>query len=494
MSNQFEFTAWSVYTGPSYLKTIIPDDNCPWVVGLWDGANKDMSPKEIQNDIDLRIEAIIKTLQRVIPLYKTYNRHFVIPEFFFRCKQGPYPFVKVDGQNYPFEYIQSRMTQRLCEIIPQDNNYYSVVIGSVLTSNVVDYQEFLESTQVKERLARLNQLLAGKLNSTHVAHASSPKKHTPWRRGIVLQSASLEANADLNALNNFMNECRANPFCTVRNRGVYFHFNRTMMSAPEAFVYEKQNESKVDLTMGTFDAQGNIQTSGMITEWMGNYPSYSIINGDKQIAGQYSTNARFSPPFMGNVDVGVEICLDHRLQRLRRTVDMCIANGASADNYPLFKQIIPSGGMQILDYSVAADKNCVIFNADGCDKIYRVYTDPTSYILDGNAGTFRGITCGVYNQSVQSKWNGRDGNVYYSHSQLAFCTNQSMVSAFNNALGLNNPKATTYEGELNSPHNQLTDSYIPSVTDSYISSGIPSEDNSWLFAAGMGEIHNYVPQ
>jgi hypothetical protein len=483
MSEQFEFTSWSVYTGPSNLKNIIPDPNCPWVVGQWDGVNNDTSATEIKKDIDQRIAAVLNNFQKILPLYKTYNRHFVIPEFFFRCKQGPYPYVKIDGQNYPLEYIQSQMLQKLKEVIPNDNNYYTVVIGSVLTSNVVDYNEFLGSDQVQERLDQLNQLLAGKLNTKNTVNEG---KHIPWHRGTEIRNEHLKANPDLNTLNNFMNECRANPFCMVRNRGIYFHFNKTLMQAPEAFVYEKQYESTVDLTMGMFNTQGTIQTGGMITEWMGNYPSYSILYGDKQIKGQYSTNARFTPPFLGKSDVGVEICLDHRLQRLRRTVDMCVANGAKSDNYPLFKQIIPSGGMQILDYSVAADRSCVIFNADGCDKIYYDYTDPDSYILNGNAGIFRGITCGVYTQSIQSKWKGYDGCIYYSHSQLAFCTNGSRVSGFNNALGLNNPKAITYENSSSTPQNILTDSYTPSI--------MSSEENEGLFAAGMGEIHNYFPK
>jgi len=480
MSEQFEFTSWSLYTGPSYLKTIIPDENCPWVVGQWDGINNETSAGDIKKDIDKRIEIILNSFKQIIPLYKTYNRHFVIPEFFFRCKQGPYPYLKIDGQNYPLEYIRLQMQEKMKGIIPDDNNYYTVVIGSVLTSDVVNYTDFLVSTPVQERLNQLNQLLSGKLN---LSNANGP---VSWRRGFLIQKEYLQANSDLNDLNNFMNECRANPLCTVRNRGVYFHFNRSLMEVPETFVYEKQYESKVDLTMGMIDAQGKIQTSGMITEWMGNYPSYSILSGDKQTRDQYSTNARFTPGFMGNIDIGVEICLDHRLQRLRRTVDMSVENGAAADNYPIFKQIIPSGGMQILDYSVAADKSCVIFNADGCDKIYYVYTDPTSYILHGNAGKFRGITCGVYNQSIQSKWQGYDGNIYYSHSQLAFCTNGSKIGGFNNALGINNPKATTFEGTAENPHNILTDSFNPTI--------ITLGGDTKLFAAGMGEIHNYFPK
>jgi hypothetical protein len=481
MGEQFEFTALSVYTGPTLLKPIISNPDCPWIVGRWDAANNDMSAAEIKKDIDQRIAFALNVFQSVLPLYKTYNRHFAIPEFFFRCKQGPYPYLKVDGVNYPLEYIRLQMLQKLQQIIPKDNNYYYIILGSVLTSNVADYDALLSSAPVQERLAQLNQIVAstGKANLADVA---GPKV---WRRVAVVQPHLLKASPELDALNAFMTQCRGNPLCTVRNRGLFFEFNASMMDAPACYIYEKQYESTVDLTMGLFDGAGKIVTGGMLTEWMANYPSYSILSGDKQTT-PYATNARFTPPFMGYVDVGVEICLDHRMQRLRRTVDMTVQDGAAADNYPLFKQLIPSGGMQILDYAAAAERNCVMFNADGCDKIYYVYTDPNSYILNGNAGLFKGITCGVYNQSVQSKWTGNDGNTYYSHSQLAFTTNTSRIGGFDNALGLNNVKAQSYYGTSANPSNPLTDSYTPTVKT--VGGSTP------LFGAGTGEVHNYFPQ
>lgn len=475
---QFDFTAWSLYTGPSYLKTILNDPDCPWVVGQWDGINADTSAAEIKKDLDQRIQLVVNGFQKAMASYKTYNRHFVIPEFFFHCKQGPYPNIKVDGKLYPFDYIISQLHQLLGACIPKDENYYNIIIGSVLTSNVADYNALLSSPAVKERQDQLNAILPKGLSKSLKAFG-----HATWKRRLSNKALHTE-NSELNALNNFMLMARANPLCTVRNRGAFFDFHKTLIPDGKVYVYEKQYESTVDLTMGMFDASGKVTPNGMITEWIGNYPSYSILSGDKQTS-PYSNFARFTPPFAGFSDYGVEICLDHRLQRLRRTVDMSMANGAAADNYPLFKQFIPSGGMQILDYSVAAAKNSVIFNADGCDKIYYVYTDPNSYILNGNAGKFKGITCGVYTQSVQSKWLARDGSTYYSHSQLAFTTNDSNVGGFNNALGLNNPKGKTYNGPPDKPYNVLTDSFNPVIT--------PMPGESLCFAGSTGELHYYEP-
>jgi hypothetical protein len=474
---QFDYSAWSLYTGPSELKTIINDPSCSWVVGQWDGINANSSKEEIKKDIDYRIQIIIDNLKQIIPQFKTYNRHFVIPEFFFHCVEGPYPNIKVDGENYPFEYIVLSLKKELKALIPNDNNYYTIIIGSTLTSNIEDYASFLNSDAVLQRQAELNAILPKGIHNLCKAH-----DNYKWKRSLDFK---LSENKDLDLLNSFMKSARSNPLCTVRNRGAYFHFNKTMMEDVEVFLYEKQNESTVDLTMGIFDSNGKITTNGMITEWLGNYPSYSILSGDKQTSTP-STYARFTPSFFGSSDIGVEICLDHRLQRLRRTVDMSIVNGAAADNYPLFKQFIPSGGMQILDYSVAATKNAYIFNADGCDKIYTDYTDPNSVILNGESGKFKGITCGVYNQSIQSKWTGRDTQTYYSHSQIASTTNESSIEGFNNALGLNNIMATTYNGSEQAPSNARTDSFNPTI--------FPTEITENVFALNEGEIHYYNPE
>ncbi|MCG8576918.1 MAG: hypothetical protein MI810_18700 [Flavobacteriales bacterium] len=473
---QADFTSWSIYTGPSNLKTIIDNPDCSWIVGTWDGLNANTSKEEIKKDIDYRISIVIDAFQKMLPQMTTYNRHFVIPEFFFRCVEGPYPNIKVDGQDYPFEYIVKTIKAKLQVIIPDDNNYYTVIIGSTLTSNIDDYETFLASDEVIERQNQLNAVLAsGNLLAEFKSH-----NRRSWKRTF---SAVKSSNDSLDALNDFMLMARANPLCTVRNRGAYFHFNKTMMTEVETYVYEKQYESTVDLTMGVFDENNKVVTGGMITEWLGNYPSYSILSGDKH-TNAFSTNARFTPAFYGYTDIGVEICLDHRLQRLRRTVDMNVQNGAAADNYPLFKQFVPSGGMQILNYSVAATRNAMIFNSDGCDKIYKDYTDPNSYILNGDSGQFKGIACGVYNLAYQSKWTGRDSNTYYSHSQLAFTTNESVVGGFNNALGLNNPMATTYNGSEENPSNTATDSYQLNVSSE------PVAENA--FALNQSELHHYI--
>lgn len=492
-TNYFDYAALSLYTGVSGLKPVIDDPNCSWVLGQWNGINKDSSAQEIKKDIDSRLELIIDTFKLTIPKFKTWSRHFVIPEFFFHCAEGPYPYVKVDGNQYPFEYIVSELRAKLLAVIPNDSNYYHIVIGSALTSNVEDYGTFLNSTAVLDRQAALNSIISPQMLTALAKYESNFR----WKRGIDLDikddSNLLKAtNSDLDALNAFMRSARSNPLCIVRNRGALFFINKSKMADFEVYVYEKQNESTVDLTMGILDNNGKIATNGMITEWLANYPSYSILSGDKHTSPE-SNNARICPTVdYSNIEIGVEICLDHRLQRLRRTVDMTKENGAAANNYPLQKQIIPSGGMQILDYAVAAvgvyppQHGGVIFNADGCEAIYTNYSGDAPKILNGKAGIFKGITAGVYNKSIQSLWTGRDGNTYYSHSQFATSTPNAKIGGFNNALGLNNQKVATYEGSSENPMNKTTDSYTPTI----IPVGNISAD---IFATEHAEIHHYSP-
>jgi len=228
-----------------------------------------------------------------------------------------------------------------------------------------------------------------------------------------------------------MTEYRADPLCIVRNRALAFTLSA---SGPNVTRYEKQSESTVDLTMGrlvkTSDGMA-LDPAGMITEWIAGYPSISIINGDKQVeatllAARYTIKAPSMAPVL--VEIGVEICLDHRRKRLRRTVGMTAARGTAADNPPLHLQLIPSGGMQILDYSVSAGMNGVIFNSDGCDPILDVYTSKGKPIIEGS-GTFRQIACGVYASSAQLMV-----HTDYSHSQLSFRFGGEM-DCYDNARG-----------------------------------------------------------
>lgn len=193
------------------------------------------------------------------------------------------------------------------------------------------------------------------------------------------------------------------------------------------------------------------------------------------------------------LDIGVEICLDHRLQRLRRTVGMNVKNGANLNNYPIYKQFVPSGGMQILSQAVATNGASVTFNADGCEPVYYEYTSSSPTILNGESGSEKSITCGTYALSCQSKWSpsvSLDGQIHYSHSQIAFSTPNSTIGGYNNEVGNKNQQCETYEesgDKVDGLINNLTNNF--SVTTLPIVYNINYERkaaSSALFCSGHG--------
>lgn len=211
---------------------------------------------------------------------------------------------------------------------------------------------------------------------------------------------------------------------------------------------------------------------------MSGYPTQTIQFGDKQIGLDYQINARFQDPEVTtNNDIGLEICVDHGTQRLRRTCNMKQANGAKYDTYPITKQFVVSAGMYLQSYSIATDANSVIFNSDGLTTI-KDYPSPQRSAL--------GIYNGVYTLCSQTQWQttqSKDGQIHFSHSQLATTISTSKLTGYNNELGINNPTATTYTAFRNNP-----------VTDKFkvYFSNVPAiVGGDGLFCCGAGEIHRY---
>ncbi|MBD1208395.1 MAG: hypothetical protein H9535_08195 [Ignavibacteria bacterium] len=665
-----DFIAWSLYTGPSNM-AFMQNPNL-WITGIWNGGKQHSSDSAqgLKADLDERINLIVKVFERAVPMYTTSDRHFVLPEFFFHCGHGPYPLVvegvdgdEIDAFQYMIDHLSERFEQCIKSIDPDDNNCYNIVIGSMLTSNQINYDEFLQSKQVNDRKNELDKILTlfqyrviflvsvsflllsqlDKLNQPNLSSEVKPgniqeligeyeegvhqlptgltfddilppewkdlflgstddmpnmdlsdsnlltalknfygqdtnqSSNVQWERnrrtvtksngqpflsmttkkdGRTNKDKAEDANKETNEnskpaerfikllvnldayrqaieadyqfeISKFMDQNKTNPLCTVRNRGAYFYFRKctipgetTPKRRMQVFRYEKQNDSSIDLTMGshidTSQPECTLVLGDVIAEWMCNYPAYSLYWGDKNVplnfhpSDNYQYAARFTPFGVSGVDFGVELCLDHGCQRLRRTVEMSSSNILynSVQNYPLCKQLITSCGSQIQSFSVAADSNSVVFHADGGEAMVE-NIDGNNGNWSGNAKTIgntkinKGIFCDVYSLYASSAWEDASGKRYFSHSQLAFTTDNSSVNGFNNA-GTDNNTATTYNGTTENPSNRLTDRYevqvLPLKTDTEADGDKPFSDmgdvfegSQWLFAAGVGELHHYRP-
>ena len=352
----------------------------------------------------------------------------------------------------------------------------------------------MDQDSVKTRLKTLN----AALETIKPLPSEALGKHTK-AKGYFAAELENTLAAEEAALNALIKSYRADPLCTVRNRAGILKIGA---EGVEARVIEKQNESTVDLTMGEGSVMpgSGLQLSlgGMITEWMGNYPSISIISGDKQyrtddkgaLQNPRAARMTFTDPVWKEdqvLELGAEICLDHRLQRLRRTVGMSKSRGASTDNPALDVQLIPSGGMQILEYSVAAGANGAIFNADGCDPILNIYTNAGKNVIKGSGTAPNTVACGVYASMAQTLVS-KDGFDYYSHSQLAFRSGADQMTGFSYAEGTSNRNGATFATDFpDKIGNEHLDAYAaPQVVP--VKDSDPSETNEY-FTAGLGELH-----
>lgn len=488
MTNRTNFTknnffAWSLYT--AYRNPVTLGN---WVAAKWPGKAIS-NAQDMQCDIDFRIDIFIEALKVAIAGTANCNdcvRIFVVPEFYFHSAHGPYPGLKINDQS-AFEYLMSQLATCVKDTFVNSSDAGSdwvICTGSVLTTHVADISHFLAGAEVQKRLTTLNAVYT---RATQQNAVPLPTPHIGLMRLKPFEVVT-QPGIQYDELNALVSAYRQDPLCTVRNRAGIFVYNGGSNEEIVHYSIEKQGESTVDLTLGILK-NGKIDTGNQITEWLANYPPISIINGDNQGTGSgiYRKPGARMPivTYDQNVELGAEICLDHRLQRLRRTVDM-------VGNSPIDIQLVPSGGMQLLDYGIAGGSNGAIFNADGCDYILNKYNSDGRPVITKNGKASSGITkqviTGVYAASAQTKSEGADGTPYFSHSQLAFRTTDAGPNGYVNPESTKNPGGATYTGDVSNPVNQLLDLYNEPVVQAVTSSNPKVNE---YFTAGLGEVHQY---
>lgn len=480
------YVAWSLHTGPQNFSPI--EKNSSWICGNWNGI-KDPK-KDIEERVKLLVEAFTtsrKELKKQQILKST--NVFLIPEFYFHSNRGPYPRrIKLDEKNCceSFDYISKTLLKAFQELEIKGKESWIICCGSALTCNINDIDKFLDGEEVKERLEKLNKCINE--DETEANKIKSEKKEkfpiiSKFVRGFNhgLKDVSNDKTQVLpSSIDILMNQYRQDPLCIVRNRGVLLkvNFNEGKINDVLSWGYEKQALSTVDLTMG-IENNHKLETGGQITEWLGGYPSISTINGDKNTMKGINDNLTSSgaritiPNEKKTLQIGVEICLDHRLQRLRRTVKM-------KNNFPLDIQLIPAGGMQILDYSVAAKEKGVIFNCCGCDPIIDPYGSTGKQVIQ-NTGKRIGLITGVFTQSNQLMKKVNDQE-YYSHSQIAFRADDDM-EGYCNVKGYFNKKGKTFDSKTKV--NQNLEEF------ENFNVNLENLDSKSIFPAGAGELNVY---
>lgn len=478
------YTAWVLYTGARDARALWY--NSRWITGEWTGCRGD-DAQEIRADIDRRIQCLIEAFSsarnQLTDAQKVLGVHyFVVPEAYFHCGHGPYPQIKIDGLD-PYSYIRQTLERRFhLSLLPDE--VWIVCVGSILTCTEQDINGLLGSQAAVERLRRLN---------AHVRQLfHSPTYVKPIGvRALSLQRLKPSLHPEECAIDALMNEYRASPLCIVHNRGLLLTVGSKDVVCRE---FAKQNESSIDLTLGILRKNNDdapLQPGVMVTEWLAGYSSVSIYSGDKNcLTSPLAARMTIHEILISDrpLELGVEICLDHALQRLRRTAAMTKALGAHHDNPPLHVQIIPSAGAQISAPAITAGVGGVIFNCDGCNPVQCVKNTDTSIC---RLGEYRGIVNNVYSSFAQMNVT-LDGCSYGGHSQLSFRYGDDEIGGYDNALGTANTWGTTYgyDSGKNIPKNPALDRYAPPKR---ITPNV-SVDCSREFVAGIGELHIYAPQ
>lgn len=356
---------------------------------------------------------------------------FVAPEFFWHGSQGPYLFE-------PHEEDPADVILRAVDDAFPAEDYadWLFVCGSVITTRIADRHALWAEASVRVR------------NDTVRALTEQYRKASGAISSLVYDM-----------LRGFVVQCHTYPNVEARNRAIVLSRTpvdglRTRLGA-ERLTTEKYYDSNEDLLL--YDVMGR---SDVITEQMAAYPVLDLTGGDdKRSAFDPYAVFRHRYDAGGHADIGVEICLDHADNRLRRSV-----GGASWPAGPggLHLHLLPSCGMQLTKDGVAAGAGGWAFNCDGEYAIAGEH--PTGKPVHGSPGGVESVYIDVVSPVSHH---------YSGHTQLASVTRQARGG------DPKDPASTSAEfGKLS------TDiASVHAVT--------PLDDLASVFAGGPGALHVY---
>lgn len=367
------FIGYAIPTTPANLVSI-GNPNGPGAV-----AGTNLGNTDTQQDFLDRIQILkngVDTAKAQLPTNEEgVINLFVAPEFYFHGVKGPY--VYQDAAADPVDAIR----QALAEAFSADEYLTWVfAFGSVVTAQIQNLEKVLRSNAASTR-NKVVQSLAEQWSK-----AFGPLKSVLF-----------------DMLVNFIKVCHSYPCCEVRNRSVIVS-NLPLMSSTDipfdtnAITTEKYFVSNEDLLL--YDVEG----ADIITEQMTGYPPLDLSGGDFKLKVD-DPYAIFRLPIHGqyvDMDLGVEICLDHSDTRLRRN----LSTFSTIQIGGIHVQMIPSCGMQIIAPSVAADKNGFVFN---CDGQYALNDEPKG------SAVLNEVDCLYANYT----WANEKGLKYAAHTQLA---------------------------------------------------------------------------
>lgn len=354
---------------------------------------------------------------------------FLVPEFYWHGHVGPYTYSSEDDD--PADLILSELNAAFpAEQYPN----YLFVFGSVISALIDNVSNVFEDPSAKIRNDIVRALGEG------------------WRA-----SSGPMSNIIFDAMVNFIQNSHAYPLVEVRNRALILSGVQVQSVLADEWkpleaqqlTVEKSYDSNEDFLL--WDVTGK----PVITEQMTAYPVIDTSGGELK-SDAHDSQLVFGLSRGDDVlRVGVEVCLDHSDQRLRRSLDR--------NNWPsaasgIQLHLVPSCGMQLHPASVAAIAEGWAFNCDG------------QYGLSADGAPAEGVVAGV--ASSHASFIDDAQPAYAAHTQLSRVVQGAELG---NSKAPGASDATFAE---------------PGVLPLVVPVGASAEFAA-LFSAGSGELHIY---
>jgi len=318
------FLAWAVPTVP-HETGAVGDPNGPgYVAGEYVGL--DDPRKDLEERIQLVAAAADQAYEMAVDTREdpTILHCILIPEFFFRGKDGAYNACGDMGgsdhhalRDHGGELIRNLANQAKYA-------HWLFVCGSVIESDIQSASE-----EVKHKAQNRNDLLMATVKAYNLAKDDETK------------------NFIFDLLDKSTTFAQSHSLETVRNR--CYIYKQNWPEWPQGVVIEKKYVSHEDFVLDYYS--GNVYSEMNVA-----YPYVDESKGELK----KDANDEKSIFQLDGIMLALEICLDHRRGRLRqvRKVDQ-------ESNVPIDLHLIVSCGMQIQQPSVVAKTGGLVFNCDG---------------------------------------------------------------------------------------------------------------------------------
>ena len=323
------FSAYVVPTIPLIDKEVGDPDGPGYVGGQYVGMDDPLV------DITARFQLVASAVNQLYGMAAETRDDpsilhvFTIPEFFFRGKQGAYSTsqkLKEQGQD-ALQLQASKLLRELADQ-PKFSRNWLFVLGTVLESDL----DATASLEIKKKAKQRDNLVNAIVQAYHDTGDSDPV-YQDFIFRLLTQTTEF---------------AQQHPLAVIKNRCMIYKPNS--QEYPHGLSVDKRFISHEDFVISYYAPTAYSEMS----------VAYPTIEDDESEIKQSAFDGK-SIFTIDGITFAVEICLDHRRQRLFK-VRQQDEQSAKAN---IDVQLVISCGMQLQQPSIVARKGASVFNCDG---------------------------------------------------------------------------------------------------------------------------------